>query len=81
MADYLDWIDCNIRLPENNQNVLFIQKKSNEILSGYFQKDKNHFEWKEYCTCGGIECEDQFYREEIIFWMPSPKLPIGANKK
>ena len=73
----MEWISIKDRLPEDNQNVLFIEKDSQVPISGWFDKKETnkHQQWNEHCNCGGYEREDKLYQQEVTHWMPLPSPP------
>ena len=62
----MSWIKCSEKLPEKDQEVLFVGRVSSRerwVFSGVY--DGTHF-W----------CDDGWWQDErVTHWMPTPELP------
>lgn len=63
------WIEYSVQAPDDTQDVIFYDALSEQVLSGYYDKEN-----KEFC-CGDYDFSDNY----MTHWMPFPEPPKGEK--
>ena len=64
------WIEYSVQAPDDTQDVIFYDALSEQVLSGYYDKEN-----KEFC-CGDYDFSDN----DIAHWKPLPEMPKEESR-
>ena len=75
LASDAGWVSCEERLPNHNEQILFIIKNRSQMRKGVFL---NRDQWER----PNMFCDGAFFiSTEVTHWMPLPKAPTVKPKK
>jgi hypothetical protein len=76
------WISVEDKKPNPGDNVLFVDKKTNQVISGYFENEDSDIAFlADYNTYDDTLSDDECYSfhyfsvDEVVCWMPKPEPP------